>query len=1076
MLAAAVTLTAVLALCGASAASYVSATRWVDHSFEVRRALFEWLDAVLDAETGARGFIATGDATFLQPYEGALQRSRDRAAKVHSLLEGDPRRLQGAADAKRDAEAVMASVRNLVYLVEHDRRDEALEQLSANKREMDSFRADIGAMHAAEEAFLARKRSQANAGGWLLLGGALLLAAGATGLLGVGWRRERAHERAVNELASRAFTRLQVLSDLGSDLAETRTRPQVVRVVMDRGLHATGADTLTLHLLGATGELELADQRGVAPSVLERIRTIDGSSGSAAFEALRSGESRWAESDAEKAEVHPELVTVDGRRARAFWSVPLLAEGGPVGLLGAGFGAPRRFTEDERAFVETLANQCAQALVRATRLQREDEARKLLATTLRSIGDAVIATDAGGKVTFMNPVAERVTGWEESDARGRPLEQVFCIFSEQTREPVESPVTKVLREGTVVGLANHTVLRAKRGTEIAIDDSGAPIRDEGGSIVGVVLVFRDVTQEKRERARSDFLSRAGEALVASVDYEATLQTVVRLAVPTIADWCAVDLLEGGKTRQVAVAHVDASKVDFARELGERYPPDPAATTGLAQVVRTGKSELYPEILPAMIENAARDADHLRMLRALRLESAMVVPLRSRGRTFGAMTFVHAESARRYSQDDLEFAEDFARRAAMAIENAIAMKDAEATRENEHWLRAEAELASRSKDEFLATVSHELRTPLNAILGWTVTLRRRKPAEDVDRALAVIERNARAQAKLIEDVLDVSRIISGKLSLNLGPTNVADAIKAAIETVTPAAEAKQITMAAQVSDGTLTITADADRTQQVVWNLLSNAVKFTPKGGHVSVQATREGSDVRIRVTDTGEGIRAAVLPHVFEAFRQGDSSTTRRHGGLGLGLAIVKQLVTAHGGSVRAESEGPGRGATFVIELPARSAVPAVRRPAPRSASPFDGATQGSRAPRIEGLRLLVVDDEQDTLALVGEVLREQGAEVHVAVSADEALSKLASVHPDVIVSDVGMPQVDGYALIRTIRALPPEQGGRTPAVALTAYAGADDARRAYAAGYQVHVTKPVEPMQLATVVANLGGRTQAED
>ncbi|HZU82362.1 MAG TPA: ATP-binding protein, partial [Polyangiaceae bacterium] len=444
------------------------------------------------------------------------------------------------------------------------------------------------------------------------------------------------------------------------------------------------------------------------------------------------------------------------------------------------------------------------------------------------------------------------------------------------------------------------------------------------------------------------------------------------------------------------------------------------------------------------------------------------------RTFGAMTLAYGESGRRYAPEDLAFAEDFARRAAMAIENAVAHKEAERARVRERWLRGEAEIASRSKDEFLATVSHELRTPLNSILGWTVMLRRRGPAQEVDRALSIIERNARAQAKLIDDVLDVSRIISGKLALNLRPTNVADMVAAAVETVTPAADAKAIAIERAVDDASLVITADADRMQQVVWNLLSNAVKFTPRGGRVSVRAHREGPDVCICVSDTGEGIRAEVLPFVFEPFLQGDSSTTRRHGGLGLGLSIVKQLVVAHGGSVRATSEGQDQGATFVVRLPATPGAPV----APRAARPpaaVDAAAPGKLAPRIEGLRLLVIDDEHDALMLVREVLREHGAEVHVAGSAAEALDKLPVIRPDVIVSDIGMPEVDGYALIQQIRALPPDAGGRTPAVALTAYAGADDARRAFSAGFQMHVAKPVEPTQLAAAVASLGGRSIAQ-
>jgi signal transduction histidine kinase/CheY-like chemotaxis protein len=616
------------------------------------------------------------------------------------------------------------------------------------------------------------------------------------------------------------------------------------------------------------------------------------------------------------------------------------------------------------------------------------------------------------------------------------------------------------------------VLRSKRGLEIPIDDSGAPIRNERGEIIGVVLVFRDVTREKGERARREFLAKAGDALVSSLDYGTTLATIARLAVPAIADWCAVEILDPGATasRQAVVAHVDPSKVRFAEELGRRYPPDPKATTGVPQVIRSGKPELYPEIPAALLEAAAQDEEHLKLIRELRLESGMVVPLKAHGRIHGAMTFVYAESGRRYSEDDLAFAQDFARRAAMAIDNALALREVEASRSKEQRLRSDAEIASRAKDEFLAMVSHELRTPLNAILGWAVMLRRRSPSAESDRALAIIERNAQAQAKLIEDVLDVSRIISGKLTLSLSPTNIADAITAAMETVAPAAEAKHITIAAELATDVPPITADADRVQQVVWNLLSNAVKFSPKGGTVSLRAYRNGSEVCIEVKDTGEGIRPDALPYIFEAFQQADVSTTRRHGGLGLGLAIVKQLVQAHGGTVRAESEGDGKGALFLVVIPARSAVPAITD-APRAPS-IDAVTNPLPAPRLDGLKVLVVDDEADALGLVREALRDGGAEVHTASSASEAMMKFESVRPDVLVSDIGMPGEDGYSLVRRVRALPPAAGGRTPAVALTAYARVEDAQRAFAAGYQMHVAKPAPPEKLLNVVANLGGRS----
>ena len=578
-------------------------------------------------------------------------------------------------------------------------------------------------------------------------------------------------------------------------------------------------------------------------------------------------------------------------------------------------------------------------------------------------------------------------------------------------------------------------------------------------------------REKRGHLRREFLIKTADALVSSFDYPSTLTTVAQLAVPTMADWCAVDLVDPGSQSpyQAAVAHADPSKLAFARRLGELYPLNPDSLTGAPHVIRTGQSELYPEIPEAMLENAARDAEHLRLIRELKLESAMVVPLRGRDHTLGALTFVYADSGRHYTQDDMDFAEDFARRAAMAIESAQALKDAEAARAQERVQRREAEVASRAKDEFLAVVSHELRTPLNAILGWTVILRGRRPTPEVDHGLAVIERNARAQAKLVEDVLDVSRIISGKLALTLGPTNVADVIAASVETVTPAAKAKSIRISVDIADPALAITADADRVQQVVWNLLSNAVKFTPKGGEIWVHAQRSGTDVCISVTDTGEGISPTALPFVFEPFQQQDTSTTRRHGGLGLGLAIVKQLVSAHGGCVNVSSAGAGKGATFIVQLPARSGASAI--PASRGDMQFLTRLPET-GPRLDGLRVLLVDDEQDALEVISEVLRERGAEVHLAISAEGALDQIAQLRPDVILSDIGMPAMDGFTLMRKIRALPSELGGRTPAAALTAYARAEDARRAFAAGYQMHVAKPIEPVQLATVVANLGGRS----
>jgi len=812
--AAALGLAGLIALCTFAAVAYRGATRWVDHALEVRRAADEWTVALLVADLRARDCVTSGRPTPFESYVDAVRLEREKAARLRELVSDNGIQVENVDAMDRDARAATESFADVVRLVRSGERGDALTLLAAgeSERRVNLFDMDEQRVGEEEEHLLVARRRTSDKLARLAFGGGTLLAFAAVSFLTSSWMTQRRRSELSERLSREARVQLEALSDVAAALAEVRSRSQVADVVVEQGLRAAGADTCMLHMLDPSARvLELVGERGVAPEIVEKIRRITETTGfPGMFAALRSGRAIWAESESEYVATFPALAATkaQGPRPEAFWSLPLVVEGRPVGLLGMGFHGARRCSPEERAFIETFTKQCAQALVRAAHLEREDQARTWFETTLRSIGDAVLATDAEGRLTFMNPVAEQLTGWTDAETRGRPLDEVFSIFSEQTRRSVESPVTRVLREGAIVGLGNHTVLRPKRGPEIPIHDSAAPIRDADGRLFGVVLVFRDAAREKREQAQREFLARAGEALVSSLDYRAVLGTVAHFAVPELADWCVIDIQEPGAAgpHQVAVAHVDPGKVAFARELGERYPPPPDATTGAPQVIRTGKSELYTEISAAMLEAWAKDAEQLRMLLDLRLESAMVVPLRGRHGTVGAMTFVYAESGRRYTAADLAFAEDFARRASMAIENAATMKEVEDARTRERALRREAEVASRAKDDFLATVSHELRTPLNAILGWTLTLRGRKPDPEIDRPLAVIERNARAQTKLIEDVLDVSRIISGKLALNLGPTNVADAIAAAIDTVTPAADAKGVRISSDVEAHSLTMTA------------------------------------------------------------------------------------------------------------------------------------------------------------------------------------------------------------------------------------------------------------------------------
>lgn len=392
-------------------------------------------------------------------------------------------------------------------------------------------------------------------------------------------------------------------------------------------------------------------------------------------------------------------------------------------------------------------------------------------------------------------------------------------------------------------------------------------------------------------------------------------------------------------------------------------------------------------------------------------------------------------------------------------------------------RVVAEEANRTKDEFLAVVSHELRTPLTPILTWTRLLRTNPAARaDLDQALASIERAARTQAQIVEDLLDVSRIVSGKLRLDVRPIDLPPVIDAALDAVRPAAEAKGIRLQATLDPNAGPVSGDPERLQQVFWNLLSNAIKFTPKGGRVGVVLERVNSHVEVTVSDTGCGVPGDKLPHLFERFWQADTGPSRAYGGLGLGLAIVRHLVELHGGTVSAHSDGSDRGSTFRVQLPLRAAAAESRSAAREhpSAAGFSAPIDLGGFTRLEGQRILVVDDDEDTTRTLEVLLSLQGADVRTATSAAQGLEIVQSFLPHVLVSDIGMPGEDGYAFIERVRALPPERGGRVPAVALTAYARVEDRVRVLSSGFEMHLTKPVDPAELLAVVATVARRTYA--
>lgn len=439
------------------------------------------------------------------------------------------------------------------------------------------------------------------------------------------------------------------------------------------------------------------------------------------------------------------------------------------------------------------------------------------------------------------------------------------------------------------------------------------------------------------------------------------------------------------------------------------------------------------------------------------QAVRISPLSYEGRVIGTLTIIE------------DVTERVAREAALQAQ----IEERSLLLSSEKLARNEAERANRLKDEFLATISHELRNPLNAILGWAHMMRLGKlNAANMERAIETIYRNAKSQTQLVADLLDVSRIISGKLRLDVRTVDLLSIVTAAIDSIRPAAEAKSIRLQTMLDPAAGPISGDADRLQQIVWNLLTNAVKFTPKGGRIQVKVQRINSHVEIVVSDSGIGISKEFLPYVFDRFRQADATITRTHGGLGLGLSIVHQLVGLHGGNVSVKSEGEGKGATFTITLPF---VGVVTSPPEETEAVHpthsDELISFEGLPSLQGLKVLVVDDEQDTRELIEEVLKECGSEVITSCSAADALVALQQQKPDILISDLGMPDEDGYSLISKIRALPAEQGGLIPAAALTAYARAEDRLRVLRSGFQFHLPKPVDSAELVTVVASLSGR-----
>jgi signal transduction histidine kinase/DNA-binding response OmpR family regulator len=548
-------------------------------------------------------------------------------------------------------------------------------------------------------------------------------------------------------------------------------------------------------------------------------------------------------------------------------------------------------------------------------------------------------------------------------------------------------------------------------------------------------------------------------VLSSLDYSTTLSHVARLAVPHFADICLVDIVgESGQVERVAVADADSEREQMARQLLSDAPvldnQHPSH-----QILKEGRSQLLSELPPHFFQDHPQNSRHMEKMRELKIEAVMMIPLLTDGQTLGVMTFLSCSPERTYQALDLSLAEDLARRCAMAVENAR--------------LHRKTLDALRARDEFLAVLSHELRSPLTSILGWVQILQEEvMDKEMLAQGLDVIERNTKVQVQLIQELLEVSRIITGRLRLEMVPVLVSEVVKNALNLMEPTAKAKGVAMNFHNQLGEVQIMGDEPRLQQIFWNLLSNALKFTPRGGSIEITLSNRDEFIYVMVRDNGEGIAPEFLPYVFDRFRQANSTSTRQHGGLGLGLAIVRHLTEMHGGSVTAQSEGLGKGATFLVRLPFRVTLPEVseERALGQEAVPSREA-QEKKSVSLEGVRVLLVEDGDDAREILKAVLQRAGAKVDAVASVKAATEALTRNVPNVMVSDIGMPDEDGYVLMQHVKEWELTHGGRIPAIALTAYAGEQDRLRAISAGFVMHLTKPVEPEILVTsVLSVLGG------
>jgi PAS domain S-box-containing protein len=703
-----------------------------------------------------------------------------------------------------------------------------------------------------------------------------------------------------------------------------------------------------------------------------------------------------------------------------------------------------------------------------TARQRAEHAGGQLAAIVASSDDAIVSKDLQGTVTSWNRAAERMFGYTAPEIVGQSIRAIIPA----DRQGEEDHVLACIKRGEKVDHFD-TVRRRKDGGLVSISLTVSPILDEHGTVIGASKIARDISDRQQfetERAHllqavqvnarvTETLNEVGRVIAATLDRDAIVQAVTDAAVSgTHAEFGAffynvIDPRSGDAYQSYTLS--GDPKEAFASF------PGPRATAMFGPTFR-GEGPVRLADVTADPRYAQSVPDHIMPPGHRPVRSYLAVPVKSRsGEVLGGLFFGHSQVGR-FTEEDERLAAGIAVWASVALENAR--------------LYLMVQDAARLKDEFLATLSHELRTPLNAILGYARMVRSGVvPPDGLARALDTIQRNAQSLSQIVEDILDVARIVAGKIRLNVQPVDLPAVIRAAVESMVPAADAKGIRVAVIMDPRAAPISGDPERLQQVVWNLMSNAVKFTPHEGRVEVRLERVNSHVEIVVSDTGRGVRPDFLPHIFERFRQADAGVNREIGGLGLGLSIARQLIELHGGTIVAASPGEGQGTTFLIKLPLRISHPIATageriHPLTPLAEQSDMAAAKTS---LRGVRVLAVDDDRDALALVREILEAAGAYVAIADAGTAALEALDIVKPDVLVLDLGMPGMDGFELIARIRSHADPVLRETPAAALTAFARSEDRVRSLQRGFQLHLSKPIEPAELVAATAALAKRTE---